>query len=125
MFSGVPQFVGDAAVLFDSARPADAGRLPEDVLITRVEVAFPAGALTGCYATPRPESLDPGLSLLIFVDDLSAPRAQVRLADIVRQGGSRPLNLRRASGQAVRIVLADPAGAWRQAAPAIAVTLAW
>jgi Ca-activated chloride channel family protein len=118
LFSGVPRFSNNVAVLFDSTRPADATQIPAAGVAQQIEVRFPAGA-------PRAEELDAGLALLIFVDDLSAPRAKVRLADIVRQGGRRPLNLRRLAGQVVRIVLADPAGAWAQAAPALAVTLVW
>ena len=36
----------------------------------------------------RPRGLDPGLALLVFVDDLTAPRARVRLADLVRRTAS-------------------------------------
>ena len=47
------------------------------------------------------------------------------LADLVRRRGERPLNLRVGPGQAVRIVLADPAGAWARGAPRIEVALGW
>lgn len=69
--------------------------------ITRLEIRFPDGA---------PRNLDPGLRLLIFADDLAAPRARVKLADLVRQRGQWQLNLRRQAGQAMRLVLVDPAG---------------
>ena len=49
------------------------------------------------------------LCLLIFVEDLSQPRARVRLADLIRQGGERPLNISRRPGQRIRIDLVDPA----------------
>ena len=72
-----------------------------------------------------PATLDPGLCLLIFVDDLSSPRARVRLVDILRQRGQRPLNLLRQAGQPVRVVLADPAGAWAHQAPGLEVAIGW
>jgi Ca-activated chloride channel family protein len=118
LFSGVPSFTGGEAVLFDSSRPEDAALLPETATFVRLRVEFPDG-------TPPADSLDAGLSLLLFVDDLAAPRARVRLADLVRHGGERPLNLRREAGQVVRLVLADLAGAWAAAAPALKVALSW
>jgi hypothetical protein len=47
------------------------------------------------------------------------------LADLIKQRGARPLNLRKESGQPVRISLADPAGAWARGAPPIELALAW
>ena len=102
VFSGVPTLTGGEAILFDSAR--DRGVLPEAATLARLVVRFPEGS-------PDPRGLDPGLELRIFVDDPTTPRARVRLADLVRRRGERPLNLRVGPGQAVRIVLADPAGA--------------
>jgi Ca-activated chloride channel family protein len=72
-----------------------------------------------------PSSLDPGLELVIFVGDLASPRATVRLTDITRRRGLRPLNVAKAKEDVVRIVLADPAGAWSQTAPSLEVALAW
>ena len=118
LFTGVPSFTDGEAVLFDSSRDEDADRIPQSVTLKGLGVSFPAGSST-------PESLDPGLSLLIFVDDLSSPRARVRLADMVRQGGERPLNLLKAPGQVVQIVLVDPAGAWAGGAPEIEVAMNW
>jgi Ca-activated chloride channel family protein len=116
LFSGLPSFTGGEALLFDSNR--DQVALPDWGTISRLRLTFPDGA-------PASESLDAGLSLLIFVDDLSAPRARVRLVDIARQGGVRPLNLARQAGQALRIVLTDPAGVWSKSAPRIEVALDW
>jgi Ca-activated chloride channel family protein len=59
------------------------------------------------------------------VDDLASPRARVRLADLVRLGLERPLNIARSAGQVVKVVLADANGAWAVTAPEIAVTLVW
>jgi len=117
LFSGIPQFANGEAILFDSFRDQDAGKLPDSTVINRLEVRFPDGI--------PDESLAPGLTLLIFVDDLSSPRARVRLADIVRQRGERPLNLLKRQGQVVRFVLLDPDGAWAQTAPRIEVALGW
>ena len=108
VFSGVPTLTGSEAILFDSAR--DRGVLPEGATLARLVVRFPEGS-------PDPRGLDPGLELRVFVDDPTTPRARVRLADLVRRRGERPLNLRVGPGQAVRIVLADPAGAWARGRP--------
>jgi Ca-activated chloride channel family protein len=114
VFVGSPAFEGDDALLFDSAR--DRGVLPEEVTLARLVVRFPEG-------TPDPRGLDSGLELRLFVDDPTTPRARVRLADLVRRRGERPLNLRMGPGQAVRIMLADLAGAWACGAPPIEVAL--
>ena len=116
LFAGAPVFANGEDVLFDSARSEDARKLTDGGTLTHLQVRFPGGP-------PPPEKIDPGLSLLIFVEDLSQPRARVRLADLVRQGGERPLNLRRRPGQRVRVVLIDPAGAWASGAPAMEVAL--
>src|SRR5262249_27555483 len=114
VFSGVPAFAEGQAVLFDSTSSKDP--LPESGALTRLELRFPGGA-------PEPGGIDPGLCLLVFVDDLSQPRARVRLADLIRQGGDRPLNISRRSGQRVQVLLVDPSGAWASAVPAIEVAL--
>jgi hypothetical protein len=63
--------------------------------------------------------------LLLFLDDRASPRARVRLVDLVRQQGERPLHVRKGPGQVVRIVLADPSGAWARGAPRLELALAW
>ncbi len=118
VFAGVPAFQGREAVLFDSDRSEDAKKLPGGGTLSRIEVRFAGRA-------PKPDSLDPGLALLIFVDDLSSPRARVRLADLLRQGGQRPLNIACGAGQRVRIILADATGAWAGKAPQIEVALSF
>jgi Ca-activated chloride channel family protein len=118
LFLGVPNLADGDAVLFDSSREEDASKLPKLAAMRRLVVRFPDG-------TPDYRNVDRGLSLLIFVGDLSSPRARVRLADLVRRHGERPLNLLRRPGQVVRIVLLDPAGVWTQRAPQIDVALGW
>jgi Ca-activated chloride channel family protein len=115
IFRDAPRFVGNRAILFDSAA-VKADPLPAGVTLTGLEIAFAAAA---------PATLDPGLALEIYVDDLSAPRARVRLADMAQQGWRRPLNLRREAGQRVVIALQDRAGAWAAAAPELRVILRW
>jgi Ca-activated chloride channel family protein len=118
LFSGFPQFLEREAILFDSSRPEDDKKLPEPIIISMLEIRFPAGMLS-------PENVDPSLSLLIFVDDLALPRAKVRLVDLIRQGLKRPLHLSKQAGQAVRLVLLDPNSAWQQSAPKVEVLLGW
>ena len=101
----------DGAVLFDSAS-GDAGQF------TFLSVAFADKGITA-------DALDPELTLLLFVGDLAAPRARVKLADVLRQGGRRPLNIRLAAGQPVRLTLADPSAAWKGGVPAMEIVLGW
>jgi hypothetical protein len=111
LFSGVPSFSDGEALLFDS----------------RAEETVPAPAtFTGFslrFEDAPPESLDRELEIQIFLDDLTVPRASVRLSDLVRAGGERPLNLRRRSGQLVRIVLCDPNDVWAADPPRISIAL--
>ncbi len=101
----------DGAVLFDSAN-GGAGQF------TFLSVVFADKALTA-------DAINPELTLLLFVGDLAAPRARVKLADVLRQGGRRPLNLRRAANEPVRLTLEDPSGAWTGGAPAMEIVLGW
>jgi Ca-activated chloride channel family protein len=113
VFSGSPTTAGGETVLFDSASGDD--RLPSGGRLTRLVVRFAGGTPTGL--------LDAGLVLALYVDDLTAPRARVRLTDLLRQGGERPLNVRYQPGQVVRLVLLDPSGTWAGGAPALEVAL--
>lgn len=110
IFSGVPAFQNGEAVLFDSTQAA---LLPEQATLTSVALHFLKAA---------PQKLDRGLQLLLYVGDLALPRATIRLVDLLR--GARPLNLRKAAGQVVRVVLVDANGAWATNPPEIRVTLA-
>ena len=118
VFSGIPRFADGEALLFDSSREAAVAELPGSATIDRLVVRFPDG-------TPPRSNLDRRLSLLIFVGDLAAPRASVRLVDLLRHGGERPLNLSKLPGDAVVIVLEDSAGAWADGAPRMEVVLEW
>jgi Ca-activated chloride channel family protein len=117
VFPAAPRFEGSQAVLFDSRTDASTA-LPDQAVLSSLRVRFLDGA-------PDPASLDPDLRILVFVEDLASPRAQVRLVDLLRQQGERPLNLRKGPGQPVRIVLADPHGAWAARAPQLEVSLGW
>ncbi len=111
VFAGVPQWNNGEAVLFDSASAsAAAGQTLSPRTISRLVISFTAGMLAAV-------TIDPALTIAIFVDDLAAPRANVRLAELIRQGGERPLNLAWRAGQPLRIVLRDPNGGWAAGAP--------
>ncbi|HEY1191799.1 MAG TPA: VIT and VWA domain-containing protein [Gemmata sp.] len=101
----------DGAVLYDSAT-GGAGQF------TFLSIAFGDKSTTA-------DTTDPELTLLLFVGDLAAPRARVKVADILRLGGRRPLNLRRDANQPVRLALEDPSGAWRGGVPALEIVLGW
>lgn len=101
LFSGEPVFRNGAAVLFDTDQESDAEKLPTTGIFSRLELR-----LIGASA------VDAGAVLLLFVDDMLTPRARVRVADLLRQGGTRPVNVRRTAGTRVRVVLEDPGGAW-------------
>jgi Ca-activated chloride channel homolog len=105
-------------VLYDSSQAGEAASLPDLLTIKRIELSFPGGA-------QHLAALPADLALLIYIGDLSAPSARVGLLDLLRQGGVRPLNLSRRSGEAVQIVLADPQGKWAEGAPAVSVSLFW
>ncbi|MCC7368467.1 MAG: VWA domain-containing protein [Chloroflexi bacterium] len=110
VFAGTPQLVNGEALLFDSTQhPA---RLASSNLLSRLSVRIGGSA-----------PMDGGLVLALFVDDLTTPRARVRLADLLRQGGARPLNIRRDPAGVVRLVLLDSGGAWAAGAPTMEVYL--
>jgi Ca-activated chloride channel family protein len=116
LFAGVPSLTNGEAILYDS-RQDSSGALPEEATICRLEARFPDG-------TPALGELDGSLYLLIYVDDLVSPRARVRLADLTRQRGERPLNVSKLPGQLVRLVLIGRAGAWK-GSTRLEVALAW
>jgi hypothetical protein len=118
IYSGAPEFDGGEALLFDSSRGEDAGKLPESGTLGALQIRFPDG-------TPDHKTLDPELKLLIFVGDLASPRATVRLVDMVRRRGQRPLNVAKTKADIVRMILVDPNGAWRESTPMVEVALAW
>jgi Ca-activated chloride channel family protein len=115
VFSGVPSIAGNEAVLFDSEKDKARG-LEGRLRLSGVSLAFPDRAL-------KSEEIDSELVLLLYVGDRAAPRARVKLADLIRQGGRRPLNIERSAGDVIVLVLADPRGAWARGAPRLIVTL--
>lgn len=117
LFQGAPSFTGPEAVLFDTARPADAARLPADAAFSRLLLGLLAGK-------SEPAKLDPSVELLVYVGDLAAPAVRVRVADLLRQGGERPVQIVRRGGEPVRVVLFDPKAVWARRAPRLEVILA-
>lgn len=108
---------GDGAVLFDSTEDAGTTAIPEPCRFTAIAVKLSKHSVIA--------ALDPDLTILVFVGDATTPRARVRLVDVLRQGGHRPLNLDRKLGEVVRLVLADPVGCWRGGIPDLEITLKW
>lgn len=118
LFSGVPRFIAGEAMLFDSAQAPGALGLPDRATLSRLVVRLRGGSLTL-------DAIDPDLMLLVYVDDMVLPRARVRLAELVQHNSGRPLNISRQPGQAVRIVLSDPRGAWAAGAPELELSVSW
>jgi Ca-activated chloride channel family protein len=116
LFSGEPNLTEETTILFDSQDGAILSQAGEGAILNLLELSFPDG-------TPNAKDLNAGLCLFLYVDDLSSPRTRVRLADIVRQGGKRPLNIDLPKDARVQLALADPARAWRAAAPRLRITL--
>jgi len=114
VFKGTARFSGNEAVLFDSASDGSIFTAGRRSAIGQLKVSFPGGA---------PRAVDKEASILIFIDDIAAPRAVARLADLLRMGGVRPLNLTVNPGDHVKIVLSDPAGAWAKGMPEMAISL--
>jgi Ca-activated chloride channel family protein len=85
--------------------------MPRDVTLSQIAVEL----------SIRPAQLDRGLALWVYVQDLTMPRARIRLADLLRLGGKRPLNLAVRAGAVVRVVLVDARGVWAAGAPSITV----
>jgi hypothetical protein len=99
------------AVLLDPTQAL----LPDQTRIVRVEVEL--------APVSRAKALDRQLAIEIYVGDLAQPRARFRLADVIRLGGSRPLNVRRERGEPVQVVLVDPNGAWVHDTPRLSLSL--
>jgi Ca-activated chloride channel family protein len=113
IFSSRPSFTEGRAVLYSSDEP-DAAKLPEGTF-SRLEVRYPSGA-------PDAASLK-GLTLWLYVGDLATPRAVIKLEDLARMGGARPLNVARQPGEVVLLVLDDEKGLWAGGAPQLEVSL--
>lgn len=107
VFDGIPSFQAGKAVLFESSDRIGPGMLK--LLVLR--------------HPDDPAGIDPRIALLLYAADPAVPRAKIPLADLIRNGGNRPLNIRVAKGELVRIVLEDPAGAWAGGAPRLVVGL--
>ncbi|MGQ9712988.1 MAG: VIT domain-containing protein [Desulfotomaculales bacterium] len=118
LFSGIPSFTNNQAVLYDTSQDQGASKLPGTITISWLEVRFPNG-------DPPLATIDPGLHLLIYVEDAFSPRARVWLKDLIDQGGRRPLNIWIPSDALVRLVLVDPGSSWRDNVPEIELALGW
>jgi Ca-activated chloride channel family protein len=101
--------------------PADGSVLHD--AITENGGHFTYVAISFADTNPTVDSVNPELTLLLFVGDLASPRARVKLENVLRQGGRRPLNLRHAAGEPIRMVLSDPAGAWKSGIPPLEIVL--
>jgi Ca-activated chloride channel family protein len=115
VFAEVPRLhYRDGEALLFCASVGDAhGPLPAPCTLRWLEVVL----------RPDDRGVDRGLLLRILVDGAEA--AYVGLADLLQQGGRRPLNITLGRGQTVDIVLFDPHGAWVGEAPRLFLRLGW
>ncbi len=116
LFEGAPHFDDSRAVLFDSTTQGANWPITEQANMHRLTVECLGSAVD-------PKTVDRELCLLLYVEDQAVPRARVGVADILRAGGKRPLNISWEPGQRICLVLHDPAGSWRKDAPTLRVTL--
>jgi Ca-activated chloride channel homolog len=116
LFEGAPRFDDSRAVLFDSTTQNADWPISDRSHWNGLKVECLGSAVD-------PKTLDRGLCLLLYVEDQAVPRARVGVADILRAGGKRPLNISWVPGQRICLVLHDPAGSWRKDAPTLRVTL--
>jgi Ca-activated chloride channel family protein len=107
--------VGDGAVLYDSVRDAAIISVPASGTLTALTILPSDPPMTA-------DRVGDDLTLLLFVGTAVDPRAKIRLADVLRQGGTRPLNVCWMPGESIRLVVADPAGRWAAGVPAMTLT---
>lgn len=115
VFQGELRSAATGAVLFDSTQSKNP--LPEEATITGIRARW-------LDAAAEQAINDRSIVLLLFVGDPAAPRAKIRLADLLRQG-ARPLNLLRLAAQPVRILLDDPNAVLMGSSLQLEVTIEW
>jgi len=110
VFEGIPAFAGGRALLYDSSRPVDAGKLALGQWIRRIAVTTRAGV--------PPDDL----VLEVFIDDLSFPVARIPLAEAARPGG-RTLSLWAGEDQRLVLALVEPRNRPSSGCPDLLVTV--
>jgi Ca-activated chloride channel family protein len=109
LFDGIPVFRNGEAVLFDSSQKEQAEKVPDSVVLKKLE----------CIIKDTISQTGTGLYLLLYIEDTAVPRVKVFMKDLLRLGGSRPLNIQRTHGELLKIILVDPDGEWSTKAPAM------
>jgi hypothetical protein len=109
LFDGIPLFRNGEAVLFDSSQKEQAEKVPNSVVLKKLE----------CIIEYTISQTGTGLYLLLFIEDPAVPRVKIFIKDLLRHGGSRPLNIQRTHGELLKIILVDPDGEWSTKAPAM------
>jgi Ca-activated chloride channel family protein len=113
LFAGVlPAPVDGKLTLFDSSRGSDARKLAGLRRLSALRFRFEGGA---------PADLNDTAELHLYVDDLTEPVVRVRLVDILRQGGTRPINVALPAGARVIVLLVVGDAAWARSGPTVEV----
>ncbi|HMK48226.1 MAG TPA: hypothetical protein VK436_16505, partial [Methanocella sp.] len=120
LFDGVPTFSNGEAVIYDSSRNGRALSGISQLKLLYVEL----GQIFPICADGSLDARNVGDSrILVYIDDMSTPRASVRLSDLLRQRGTRPLNIAVTPATVLRIVLLDSTGSMKIAAPSIKMSI--
>lgn len=119
VFKGLIKTDSGISLLFDSSspdKPAEWSTLPKILVFTRLIIEFSEPA-------PDPDRLTRHVMLILYCGDQAMPASRIRLAELLRQGGQRPLNISWAKEQLLKLVMEDPDGLLDGAE--IAVRLEW
>jgi Ca-activated chloride channel homolog len=105
LFSGIPNVSEDELILYEIERFGDRGRL------------------TALFASLDDDDGMFDGELALYTGRDPEPRARVRLRDILKQGGRRPLNISIRSNHPIRLVLRDIVRG--ESAPKMIIELTW
>ena len=116
LYNGPVMIENGRQVLYESDGQG-AERPPTPTMITGIRVRMDGHA-------PDWRAIDRRVEIHVFVGDLAMPRAESRLADLLRHG-ERPLNLACGADQIVRIELRDPSGFFATRTDGLELGIRW
>lgn len=106
-FSGRITLQNGEETILDSQIPGTLPKhwdsIPDYLTLRRLELTF-------LGTPPNPAELDRNTVLLLYCADEAVPASRIRIAELIRQGGQRPLNISWNKTQVLRLVIQDPSG---------------